>query len=125
MLAMNGLTGAPAAYDPRGVLAESEREGWYLGLVASPWPGPWPKLNGDLFVVAPDGWQAGLVWETTGPEILPISGADESRWGVFQVRFPIPVMSMHDLTRNFHELLPLLKERHALAKTNRTGNEHI
>lgn len=122
---MNGPTHSQEAYDLQGLIAESERDGWYLGLIASPWPGPWPKLNGDVFVMAPDGWQAGLAWESTGPAILPISGPGESRWGVFQVRFPIPVMSMHDLTRNFYEVLPLLKTQHALAKKDWSGNERI
>jgi hypothetical protein len=97
------------------IIAGSEQDGWYLGLIGEPWPGPWPKINGDLFVVSPDGGQASLVWESEGPSIIMLLGPDETRWGVFQVRFPIPVMRMADLVLNFHEILPLLKERHALA----------
>ena len=114
MLIVSAASSTPA-YDPRGLLLESEREGWLLGMIASPWPGPWPKKNGDLFVVAPDGWQAGLAWESTGPDLLVISGPDESRWGVFQICFPIPVMGMQDLVRNFHAVLPRLKEQHTAA----------
>ena len=96
------------------IIAGSEQDGWYLGLIGEPWPGPWPKINGDLFVVSPDGGQASLAWESDGPSIRMLLGPDETRWGVFQVRFPIPVMRMADLVLNFHEILPLLKEQHAL-----------
>lgn len=102
------------AYNMRNVLPESERDGWHLGHIGVPWPGPWPKLNGDLFVVSPDNWQAGVAWETKGPELLLISGPCQARWGVFQIRFPLRVMSTTDLTRNFYEVLPLLKEQRAL-----------
>jgi hypothetical protein len=96
------------------IIAGSGHDGWYLGLIGEPWQGPWPKVNGDLFVVSPDGGQAGLAWESDAPSIKMLLGPDESRWGVFQVRFPIPVMHMGDLVLNFHEILPLLKKHHAL-----------
>jgi len=100
---------AESVYNSDNVLSDSERDGWSLGLIGIPWPGPWPKLNGDLFVVAPGGGQAGLAWESTGPDILRISGPSEGRWGVYQVRFPLPVLCHADLVRNFYEVLPLLK----------------
>lgn len=99
-------------YNLDNVLLDSERDGWRLGLIGIRWPGPWPKLNGDLFVVSPEGWPAGLAWESIGPDIRRISGPSEGRWGVYQVRFPIPVLSHADLVRNFHEILPLLKAEH-------------
>ena len=102
------------AYDPSGTIPQSELEGWKLGYIASPWPGPWPKRNGDLFVVDPEGWQAGLAWESSGPRIKSILGPSEHRWGVFQVLFPMPVMCEQDLIRNFHTVLPYLKEQRAL-----------
>jgi hypothetical protein len=104
-----------AAYGTSGVIADSEIDGWFLGLIGNPWLGPWPKRNGDLFVIAPDGRQAGVAWESAGPCIKLILGPDAERWGVFQVRFPIPVMCMADIVRNFHEVLPLLKEQHRKA----------
>jgi hypothetical protein len=100
------------SYDQRGLLKASSKDGWTLGYIASPWPGPWPKTCGDLFVQAPDGTQAGIAWETKGPAIEVICGASNSRWGVFQVLFPIPVFSEADLIRNFHAILPLLQEEH-------------
>ncbi len=104
-------------YNPDNVIPSSEREGWTLGYIGIPWAGPWPKENGDLFVTDPDGWQAGIAWESSGPEIVDVCGASDGRWGVFQVCFPIPVMSEQDLIRNFHAVLPLLKERRAAAST--------
>jgi hypothetical protein len=98
-----------SAYNPEMLIPESQRDGWTLGYVGLPWPGPWPKRNGDLFVADSDGWQAGIAWESQGPDIQTIAGQSEGRWGVFQVRFRIPVMSERDLVRNFHEVLPLLQ----------------
>jgi hypothetical protein len=102
------------SYNEKSVIARSECDGWTLGYIGIPWPGPWPKKNGDLFVTDPDGWQAGIAWESSDPEILDISGVSEGRWGVFQVKFPIAVMSEDDLIKNFHMVLPLLKKRRAL-----------
>lgn len=102
-----------ATYDSYKLIAGSELDGWRLGTIGVPWLGPWPKLCGDLFVADPDGWQAGIAWESKGPDILPISGPSQGRWGVFQVRFPHAVMSEQDLVRNFHAVLPLLKQQRA------------
>jgi hypothetical protein len=102
-----------STYDADKLIAASELDGWMLGYFGIPWPGPWPKRNGDLFVVDPDGWQAGIAWEDSGPAILRISGPTPGRWGVFQLRFPYPVMSEADLIRNFHAVLPSLKVQRA------------
>ena len=104
-------------YDLRGLIESSTKDGWSLGYIASPWPGPWPKSCGDLFVQAPDGTQAGIAWESDGPKIERISGPSESSWGVYQVQFPIPVFGEADLVRNFHEVLPLLQEAHRTASS--------
>ncbi len=98
-----------ATYDESLLIVESEIDGWRLGLVGIPWTGPWPKLNGDLFVIAPNGEQAGIAWESGGPEMLRISGPSEGRWGVFHLRFPLPVVGHDDLIRNFHAVLPRLQ----------------
>ncbi|MDR7298828.1 hypothetical protein J2X16_004196 [Pelomonas aquatica] len=103
----------PPAYDENRLLAKSVKEGWRLGLVGIPWPGPWPKRCGDLFVSAPNSELAGIAWEADGPDFLRILGPSEGRWGVFQLRFPIPVMCNDDLVRNFHAVLPLLKAEYA------------
>ena len=99
-----------SVYNAANAIAGSERDGWLLGYIGIPWLGPWPKRCGDLFVVDPSGWQAGLAWETSGPVIKQIAGPTQERWGVYQVLFPVPVMSEQDLIANFHVVLPLLKE---------------
>jgi hypothetical protein len=101
-------------YDEGNVIARSERDGWTLGYIGLPWPGPWPKRSGDLFVTDPGGCQAGIAWESSGPDILRIGAASGGLWGLFQVRFPLPVMSEDDLIQNFHIVLPLLKKERAL-----------
>ncbi len=108
---------AQTTYNAENIIPSSLRDGWSLGYIGIPWPGPWPKRSGDLFVSDPEGWQAGIAWESHGPEIQAIAGPSEGRWGVFHVLFRIPVMSEHDLVRNFHEVLPLLKaEREKVGK---------
>ncbi|WP_457322711.1 hypothetical protein [Roseateles sp. P5_E11] len=104
---------ATSAYDSDKLIAASELEGWSLGYIGIPWPGPWPKRNGDLFVADPIGRQAGIAWQDSGPDFLQITGPTPGRWGVFQLRFQFPVMSEADLVRNFHAVLPALKERRA------------
>jgi hypothetical protein len=108
-----------STYDSNKLIAASELDGWMLGYIGIPWPGPWPKRNGDLFVSDPEGWQAGIAWEASGPDVLEISGATQGRWGVFQVLFPIPVLSEADLIRNFHAVLPVLKQRRAAVGMSR------
>lgn len=101
-------------YNSENVIPGSELDGWTLGYIGIPWPGPWPKKSGDLVAVDPIGWQAGIAWESDGPDILRISGPAEGRLGVFQVRFPLPVMSERDLVLNFHLVLPLLQKQRSL-----------
>jgi hypothetical protein len=105
----------PDTYDAGKLIASSERDGWMLGYIGTPWPGPWPKRNGDLFVVDPEGWQAGIAWESAGPKIEQVAGPSAGRWGVFQVLFPLPVMSELDLVRNFHLVLPALQQQRVSA----------
>ncbi len=100
-------------YNDQNIIPGSVVDGWSLGYIGIPWPGPWPKKHGDLFVTDPNGWQAGIAWESSGPEVVQISGSNGERWGVFQVHFPIPVMCEEDLIKNFHTVLPLLKKQRA------------
>lgn len=108
-------------YDGTKLIESSRHEGWALGYIGIPWPGPWPKFNGDLFVVDSEGWQAGLSWESTGPQVVEISGPCAARWGVYQVRFSLPVMSEHDLVRNFVEILPMLRDLRAQVASARAS----
>jgi hypothetical protein len=104
---------AKSAFNVANTIADSERDGWLLGYAGMPWPGPWPKLRGDLIVMDPGGWPAGVAWESSGPAIQQLAGPTQERWGVFRVLFPMPVMSAKDLIANFHLALPLLKEERA------------
>lgn len=104
-----------ATYDEGKLIARSALDGWRLGYIGIPWPGPWPKKSGDLFVADPDGGQAGIAWESRGPDIVSICDPSPGRWGVYQVRFPLVVMSEDDLIVNFHAVLPLLKAARAQA----------
>lgn len=109
----------PDIYDESRLMPESNQDGWRLGLIGSPWRGPWPKLNGDLFVAAPNGEQAGIAWESSGPEMRQLMGPSEGRWGVFQLRFPLPVLCTDDLIRNFRIVLPLLQQAYAACRATR------
>lgn len=86
-----------------------ELEGWTLFLRGPP-RGPWPKLCGDIYAIAPDGLEVAIAWENKGPPLLELSGRSAGRHGVLQVLFPIPVHGENDITLNFREILPLLKQ---------------
>jgi hypothetical protein len=90
----------------------AESEGWSLFLRGSP-HGPWPKLGGDIYAIAPDGLEVALAWESKGPALLELSGPSAGRHAVLQVLFPIPVMCENDIALNFREILPVLKQWYA------------
>ena len=73
-----------------------------------------PCVDGDAFVIAPDGTRAGLVWETCGTphfrEVLPIETA---RWGVWDVGFRLPMNSRDNARWNLESILPELNLRWA------------
>ena len=89
-----------------------ESDGWRLFLRGAP-RGPWPKLCGDVFVIAPDGLEVALAWESKGPPLVELSGPSVGRHAVLQVLFPIPVLCEQDIARNFLEVLPALKQWYA------------
>jgi hypothetical protein len=90
-----------------------ELEGWSLFLRGPP-RGPWPKLCGDIYAIAPDGLEVALAWESKGPPLSELSGPSPGRHAVLQVLFPIPVMCENDIARNFREILPVLKQWYAV-----------
>jgi hypothetical protein len=72
-----------------------------------------PSDYGDAFVIAPDGSRAGLIWEiddqpfvTPSPPPLPPT---DTRWGVFNVGFPVPMRSYDAARRNLEAILPELR----------------
>lgn len=121
MAATGAVNNVSRTYDETKLIAGSDKDGWRLGLIGLPWPGPWPKRCGDLFVAAPNGDQAGIAWESAGPDLLRLAEASEGRWGVFQVRFPFPVNCAGDLILNFHAVLPLLQQAYAPESTAPCG----
>jgi hypothetical protein len=90
-------------------LPVAESDGWSLFFRGPP-RGPWPKLSGDVYAIAPDGLEVALAWESKGPPLLELSGPSPGRHAVLQVLFPIPVMCENDITLNFREILPVLKQ---------------
>jgi len=78
-----------------------------------------PCDEGDAFVIAPDGSQAGLVWEVCDPsyfrEVTPI---EAGRWGV---GFRLPMNSRENARRNLESILPELKLRWAEWKSRFQG----
>ena len=90
----------------------TEMDGWSLFLRGTPY-GPWPKLCGDIYAIAPDGLEVALAWESKGPPLLELSGASPGRHAVLQVLFPIPVMCENDIALNFREILPVLTQWYA------------
>ena len=65
------------------VVPETFIDGWVLGEI-TPFPG---EENGDGFVVAPDGTQAGPLWEVGEGDFTEIMPATPERWGVYAVWF--------------------------------------
>lgn len=102
--------GSPAYYG-FSIVEESEAEGWLYGAITA-YENVGQEDAGDGFVITPDGARAGIVWSLDGPEFEMIQPPDEKRWGVFELRFPKPVSSKHDLIENFWAILPLLKKEY-------------
>ena len=100
------------------VVPETATDGWVYGAITA-FEGAEPQTEGDGYVVAPDGSRAGIVWATDTSDFYEIIPPDETRWGVYGLRFPRPVTSRDDLVFNFRTILPTLKER--FAKLRKTG----
>jgi hypothetical protein len=105
--------GAPA-YHGFPLLAHSEKEGFYFGVITEP-NGETPASWGDAFVVAPDGSRAGIVWQAEGEPSPVVCPPSPGRWGVYAFRFRRPVRNEQDLIENLHEVLPQLKAFYAAA----------
>jgi len=114
--------GAPA-YHGFLVVAESEVDGWLLGMITG------FGVEGDGYVISPDGRRAGLVWtaegaeyfRTGGPEFCTeVRGPDERRWGVFSVGVRLPLRGPGDARAYLAALLPWLRPIWA-ARTSETG----
>ena len=99
------------------IVPETYTDGWCLGTITD-FEDPDGCMEGDAFVVAPDGSRAGLVWEVgTGPleQALPPT---PGRWGVYAVWFPHPTRTVDDLVSAFRAILPQLKEAYDRANAD-------
>ena len=94
------------------VVPETVMDGGVLGEI-TPFLG---AENGDGFVVAPDGTQAGLVWEVGEGGFTEIVAATPDRWGVYAVWFPQAMKTAQDLSANFRVLLHALRAAHGRAR---------
>lgn len=103
--------GHAPAYHGFVVLGASEVDGWTLGMITE------FGVEGDGFVVAPDGRRAGLVWTADGAEYFEsggaefyteVLGADERRWGVYAVGVRRPLRGPEDARSYLAALLPWL-----------------
>lgn len=100
--------GAPVYHD-FPVVPESETDGWLYGAIDG-YELDSPQIDGDGFVIAPDGSRAGIVWATDIPEFREISPPESGRWGVYEVCVPRPVGSVENLVFNFRAFLPALQK---------------
>jgi len=84
-----------------GLITDFEREATELGRAV---------LEGDGFVVAPDGSRGGLIWVVSGDSYFgQASPADDKRWGVWNVSFPYAMRTVEDARRNLEAVLPKLR----------------
>lgn len=99
--------GAPV-YHGFPVVPETLTDGWCFNAITDPFD-PSGADSGDAFVVAPDGTRAGLIWDVGVGEPIEIRPPEPERWGVYQVWFPRPVVTMDDLIHCFQSVLPQLQ----------------
>jgi hypothetical protein len=80
-----------------------------------------PCMEGDAFVIAPDGSRAGLVWKVSDKQSFQeVSPIETGRWGVWGVGFRLPMNSRENARMNLESILPELKLRWAEWKSRFT-----
>jgi len=69
-----------------------------------------PALEGDAYVIAPDGSRAGLVWESGCAayfeQVLP---PEQGRWGVWAAGLPLPMTTVEEARNYLAALVPQLR----------------
>jgi hypothetical protein len=101
------------AYHGFPLLEQTRQGGWCLGAITDPFEADTPEgcTIGDLFVEAPDGRRAGLVWNVDSqPRFAVVEQPEGRRWGVFHFTFPRPVRTVVDLQEAFGRILPVLRK---------------
>jgi hypothetical protein len=102
--------GAPVYYGfplLRGV----ESSGFKLGMITD-FTSEHDAAEGDLFIVAPDGSRAGVVW-CTGPtrRYGTLAVPSPGRWGIWQFEFARPLRTLADAQWALDEMLPTLRPK--------------
>ena len=65
---------------------------------------------GDALVIAPDGREAGLIWETGDISLFETTiDPDSGRWGTYAVTLPMPLTTDAEADAYLAALLPRLK----------------
>jgi len=62
------------AYNAKNTIPHSAQSGWTLGYIGIPWPGPWPKLNGDFLPQIPRVGRLGLLGKAMGRRSYRLKG---------------------------------------------------
>ncbi len=95
------------------LLEQTRQDGWCLGAVTDPFEADTAEgcTIGDLFVEAPDGRRAGLVWNVAPqPRFAVLKEPKGRRLGLFHFTFPSPLRDMADLQEVFGRVLPVLQQ---------------
>ena len=106
------LTRPPGAPVYHGflVIDGAEVDGFRLGMITDFLSEP--ALEGDAYVVAPDGSRAGLVWQSgCAPYFEEVLAPHEGRWGVWAVGLPLPMTTKREARSYLAALLPQLRIR--------------
>jgi hypothetical protein len=102
--------GAPAYYG-FPLLTGVECDGFKLGMITD-FTREKDACEGDLFIVAPDGSRAGIVWGV-GPtkRYQANEPPDPGKWGVWQFEFERPLRTIDDAQWALAEMIPLLRPK--------------
>jgi hypothetical protein len=100
--------GAPAYYG-FPLLSGIERDGFKLGMITD-FTLESDALEGDLYIVAPDGSRAGIVW-VTGPRMRygEYEEVTRTKWGVWQFEFKRPLRTIEDAQWALDQMVQVLR----------------
>lgn len=99
--------GAPV-YHGFPVLDGVEADGFRLGMITDFLSEP--ALEGDAYVIAPDGSRAGLVWESgCAAYFEQVLAPEQGRWGVWAVGLPLPMTTLEEARNYMAALVPQLR----------------
>jgi hypothetical protein len=92
-------------------ILDVEVEGFRLGMITDFLAAP--DVEGDAFVVAPDGSRAGLVWTAEAEEYYfgEILGFTHDRWGVWGVEQTLPMRDLAEAREYLAAIVPELQTR--------------